>query len=117
MIEPNHPTLPITRQCPLVGISRPAFYGGPRIESAENLALMRAIDEQFMETPRYGSRQMARHLRRRGHSIGRKRVRQLMARMGLAADYQRPRTTVRHPQHRIWPDLLTDLVVDRPDQV
>jgi putative transposase len=117
MIEPNHPTLPITRQCALVGISRSAFYGGPRIESAETLALMRAIDEQFMETPWYGSRQMARHLRRHGHAVGRKRVRRLMARMGLAAVYQRPRTTVRHPQHRVWPYLLRGLVIERPDQV
>lgn len=58
MIEPNHPTLPITRQCALIGISRSAFYGGPRLESAENLALMRVVDQQFMETPWYGSRQM-----------------------------------------------------------
>jgi hypothetical protein len=93
MIELDHPTLPITRQCALVGLSRSAFYSGPRIESAENLALMRAIDEQFMETPWYGSRQMARHLRRHGHGGGRKRVRRLMARMGLAAVYQRPKTT------------------------
>ena len=91
MIEPNHQKLPITRQCALVGISRSAFYSGPRMESAENLALMRAIDEQFMETPWYGSRQMVRHLRRSGHAVGRKRVRRLMARMGLAAVYQRPR--------------------------
>jgi putative transposase len=117
MIEPNHPTLPITRQCALVSISRSAFCGGPRIESAENLALMRAIDEQFMETPWYGSRQMARHLRRHGRAVGRKRVRRLMARMGLAAVYQRPKTTVRHPQHRVWPYLLRGLVIDRPDQV
>lgn len=117
MIEPNHPRLPITRQCALVGISRSAFYGGPRIETAENLALMRAIDEQFMETPWYGSRQMARHLRRHGHAVGRKRVRRLMARMGLAAVYQRPRTTVRHPQHRVWPYLLRGLAIERPDQV
>lgn len=117
MIEPNHPRLPITRQCALVGISRSAFYGGPRIETAENLALMQAIDEQFMETPWYGSRQMARHLRRHGHAVGRKRVRRLMARMGLAAVYQRPRTTVRRPQHRVWPYLLRGLAIERPDQV
>lgn len=117
MIEPNHPTLPVVRQCALVGISRSTYYGGPRVEKPENLALMRAIDEQFMETPWYGSRQMARHLRRAGHVVGRKRIRRLMARMGLAAVYQRPRTTVRHPQHRIWPYLLRDMSVDAPDQV
>ena len=70
-------------------------------ETAENLALMRLLDEQFLQTPWYGSRQMARHLRRLGHAAGRKRVRRLMARMGLAAIYQRPRTTVPHPEHRI----------------
>jgi len=117
MIERDHPTLPIARQCALVGISRSAFYGGPRIESAANLALMRAIDEQFLETPWYGSRQMARHLRRHGHAVGRKRVRRLMSRMGLAAVYRRPKTTVRHPEHRVWPYLLRGLSIDRPDQV
>lgn len=117
MIEPDHPRLPVVRQCALVGISRSAFYGGPRVESPANLALMRSIDAPFMETPWYGSRQMARHLRRNGWTVGRKRIRRLMARMGLAAVYQRPKTTVRHPQHRVWPDLLRDTVIDRPDQV
>lgn len=117
MIEPDHPRLTIMRQCALVGISRSAFYGGPRVERPENLVLMRALDAQFLETPWYGSRQMTRHLRRHGHAVGRKRVRRLMARMGLSAIYQRPKTTVRHPQHRIWPYLLRDVVVDRPDQV
>ncbi len=78
---------------------------------------MRAIDEQFMETPWYGSRQMARPLRRHGRAVGRERVRRLMARMGLAAVYQRPRTTVRHPQHRVRPYLLRGLSIDRPDRV
>ena len=78
---------------------------------------MRLLDEQFLETPWYGSRQMARHLRRLGHAVGRKRVRRLMARMGLVPIYQRPRTTVPHPEHRIYPYLLRNLVVDRPNQV
>ena len=60
---------------------------------------------------------MARHLRREGHVVGRKRVRRLMALMGLAPIYQRPRTTVPNPEHRVWPYLLRDVVVDRPDQV
>jgi len=114
MIETEHPRLSVVRQCELVSISRSSFYYQPVGETAENLALMRLIDAQFLETPWYGSRQMARHLRREGHDVGRKRVRRLMATMGLAAIYQRPRTTVPHPEHRIYPYLLRGLVVDRP---
>jgi putative transposase len=60
---------------------------------------------------------MARYLRREGHVVGRKRVRRLMAKIGLAPIYQRPRTTVPHPEHRKYPYLLKDLVITRPDQV
>jgi putative transposase len=60
---------------------------------------------------------MARPLRREGYTVGRKRVRRLMAKMGLAPIYQRPRTTVPHPDHRVYPYLLRDLVIDRPNQV
>ena len=63
MIEPEHPRLSIQRQCALVSISRSAFYYQPAGETPLNLALMRLIDEQFLETPFYGSRQMQRHLR------------------------------------------------------
>ena len=117
MIETGHPELSVVRQCELVSVSRSSFYYQPVGETAENLALMRLIDAQFLETPWYGSRQMARHLRREGHDVGRKRVRRLMAMMGLAPIYQRPRTTVAHPEHRIYPYLLRGLVVDRPNQV
>lgn len=117
MIEPGHRHLSVVRQCELVSIGRSTFYRAPAPETAENLLLMRLLDEQFLETPWYGSRQMTRHLRRLGHAVGRKRVRRLMATMGLAPIYQRPRTTVPHPAHRIYPYLLRDLVVDRPNQV
>ena len=117
LIEPEHGQLSIVRQCELVSISRSSFYHRPVGETAETLALMRLIDAQFLETPWYGSRQMARHLRRDGHEVGRKRVRRLMTRIGLAPIYQRPRTTVPHPEHRIYRYLLRNLVVDRPNQV
>ncbi len=78
---------------------------------------MKLIDAQFMETPFYGSRQMARHLRNQGYSVGRKRIGRLMARMGLRAVYQRPRTTVRHPEIRKYPYLLWDLVIERRNHV
>ncbi|WP_120010869.1 IS3 family transposase [Teichococcus vastitatis] len=117
MIEPEHPRLSIVRQCELVSISRSGFYCYPAGESPLNLELMRLIDAQFLETPWYGSRQMARHLRREGYTVGRKRMRRLMARMGLVPIYQRPRTTVPHPEHRVFPYLLRELVIDRPNQV
>jgi len=117
MIEPEHPHLSVVRQCALASISCSTFYRAPAAETAENLLLMRLLDEQFLETPWYGSRQMTRHLRRQGHAVGRKRVRRLMAKMGLAPIYQRPRTMVPHPDHRIYPYLLRNLLVDRPNQV
>lgn len=117
MIDSGHAQLSVARQCALVGIGRSTFYRTPARETAENLALMRLLDEQFLETPWCGARQMVRHLRRLDHAIGRKRVRRLMARMGLAPIYQRPRTTVPHPEHRVYPYLLRNMVIDRPNHV
>jgi len=100
MIEPGHPALSVVRQCELVSISRSGFYYQPVGETELNLALMRLIDAQFLETPWYGSRQMASHFQREGYKVGRKRIRRLMAKMGLVPIYQRPRTTVPNPEHR-----------------
>lgn len=83
----------------------------------ENLALMRRIDELFLKYPFYGSRQMVRHLRREGIRVGRHRVRRLMRLMGLEVIYQAPRTSDPHPDHRIYPYLLRNLDVNRPNQV
>jgi len=117
MIEPAHPKLSVVRQCELVSISRSGFYYQPVGETPLNLTLMRLIDMQFLETPWYGSRQMARHLRREGYTVGRKRIRRLMAKMGLVPIYQRPRTTVPHPEHRAYPYLLRGTVIDRANHV
>src|SRR5271156_4191718 len=117
MIDAGHPRLSIVRQCELASISRSSFYREPTAEKEETLRLMRLIDEQFLETPGDGSRQMARHLRRNGWCVGRHRVRRLMSKMGLAPIYQRPKTSEPRPQHRIWPYLLRHLTIDRPNQV
>ena len=98
-IRRGHPGLSLGRQCRLLSISRSSFYYVPKGESPENLALMRRIDELFMKHPFYGSRQMARHLRREGIEAGRHRVRRLMRLMGLEAIYQAPRTSQPHPAH------------------
>ncbi|NKJ02946.1 hypothetical protein FHW92_005057, partial [Novosphingobium sp. SG707] len=109
MIDPPHSQLSVVSQCRLLSISRSAYYYVPALENAETLALMAVIDTVFMDCPWYDSRQMTRHLQRLGHAVGRRRVRRLMARMGLAAIYQRPRTSDPHPEHRIYPYLLRNL--------
>ena len=109
--------LSISRQCALLGISRSSVYYRPRGESAESLALMRRMDALSLEYPFYGSRQMARHLRREGVSVGRRRVRRLMRLMGLEAIYRKPRTSDVQTGHRVYPYLLRGLTIDRPDQV
>src|SRR5674476_598817 len=117
MIDPSHSRLSIVRQCELVSISRSSFYREPAAESEETLRLMRLLDEQFLETPWYGSRQMARHLRRNGWCVGRHRIRRLMTKMGLAPIYQHPKTSEPHPRHKIYPYLLRHLAIDQPNQV
>ncbi len=117
MVNPSHGRLSITRQCALVSIARSSFYYEGRGESPLNLRLLRRIDEQFLETPFYGSRQMTRWLRREGYRVSRKRVRRLMRLLGLQAVFQRPRTSQPHPEHRIYPYLLRDLEITRPNHV
>lgn len=117
LISVDHPRLSIVGQCTLVDISRSSHYYTPCGESTFNLELMGKIDRQFLETPFYGSRQMARHLRRRGYAVGRTRVRRLMRLLGLQAIYQKPRTTIPNRHHRIYPYLLRGLLIERPNQV
>jgi putative transposase len=117
MIEPDHPALSIGRQCGLLSIARSSFYYTPEGESDANLALMRRIDEQFLETPFYGVRQMCWHLRNEGHGVNVKRVRRLMRLMGLMPIYQKPDTSKPAKGHKTYPYLLRGLRVDRPDQV
>ena len=113
MVEPAHHRLSISTQCRLLRISRSSYYYAPVPETDETLALMTVIDTTFLDCPWYGSRQMARHLRRNGRDVGRRRVRRLMAKMGLTPIYQRPRTSDPHPQHRVYPYLLRKLAIER----
>ncbi len=117
MIAHDHPDLSLSRQCRVLSISRSSFYYVLKGERPENLGLMHRIDELFLKYPFYGSRQMARQLRREGICVGRHRVRRLMRLMGLEAIYQAPRTSAPHPAHRIYPYLLKGLEIDCPNQV
>lgn len=117
MVRTNNRRLSITRQCALLQISRSSWYYEETGESELNLKLMRLIDEQFLETPYYGARQMARHLRRQGYCVGRKRIKRLMQKMGLMAIYQKPNTSRPHPEHRTYPYLLRGLDIQEPNHV
>ena len=117
MISRDRPGLSLSQQCQVLAISRSSFYYAPKGESADNLTLMRRLDELFMKYPFYGSRQMVRQLLREGIAVGRHRVRRLMRLMGLEAIYQAPRTSDPHPAHRVYPYLLGGMAIDRPNQV
>lgn len=117
MVRRAEPGPSLSRQCQLLSLSRSSFYHTPKGESPENLALMRRIDELFLKYPFYGSRQMARQLRREGVVVGRHRVRRLMRLMGLEAIYRAPKTSRPQPGHRVYPYLLKGLAIERANQV
>jgi putative transposase len=117
MIDPCEPNLSVMSQCQLLNISRGSFYYKPKPIKAGDLELMRLIDEQYLKTPSWGSRSMRNHLRRLGLKINRKKVQRLMRLMGLEAIYPKPKTSRPHPQHKVYPYLLKNLKIDRPNQV
>jgi putative transposase len=109
--------LSIERQCELLGLSRSSYYYQPVPASAENLRLMRRIDEQYLECPCYGSRRMTVWLNNNGEEVNRKRVQRLMRLMGLEAIYPKPRLSTPDRQHKVYPYLLRGVEIGRPDQV
>lgn len=117
LIETEVEGVSVTRQCELLGLARSSLYHKPCGESPENLALMRLIDTQYLKTPTYGVPRMTAQLRRDGWPVNPKRVRRLMRRMNLEAIYPKPRLSAPNPEHRVFPYLLRDLDIDRPNQV
>jgi putative transposase len=117
LIEPGHPALSVRRQCELLGLSPSSLYYEPAGETLEDLRLMRRIDEQYTACPFYGSRRMTAWLVEQGEEVNRKRVQRLMRVMGLEAIYPKPRLSAAGKGHRIYPYLLRDVKVVRPDQV
>ena len=102
----------IVRQCELLGLPRSTRYYEPAGESPRNLALMQQIDVQYTKCPFYGSRKLAEVL-----GVNRKRVQRLMRLMGIAAIHARRRTTRPAPGHKIYPYLLRNVEIVRPNQV
>ena len=116
MIDHTHP-LPVVRQCQLLKLARSTAYYQPTPVSETTLALMRWIDELHLQYPFAGARMLRDLLRQEGHAIGRRQVATLMRRMGITAIYRKPRTSQRHPAHKIYPYRLHQLTITRPNHV
>jgi len=116
MIDRSHP-LPVSQQCPLLGLARSTAYYTPREVSQEDLALMRRMDEIHLEHPFAGARLLRDLLRPEGFPVGRKHIGTLMKRMGIEALYRKPNTSRRQRGDEIYPYLLRDLAIERPNQV
>src|SRR6201991_3734851 len=110
-------SLSIRRQCVLLGVARAGVYRVPRPANDNDLLLMRRIDELYTAWPFLGSRRMTALLRAEGHKVNRKRVQRLMRQMGIAALGPKPRTTKPAPGHKIFPYLLRNLIIERPNHV
>ena len=116
MIDRSH-DLPLMQQAEILRLSRGSLYYRPRPVSAADLAIMRRLDELHLEYPFAGSRMLRDLLRGEGVVIGRQHVITLMRRMAIEAIYRRPNTSKPAPGHKIYPYLLRDLIIDRPNQV
>jgi len=117
LVDHDDPVLPVAAQCRLLRVARSTLYYQPVLAGANDLAVMRRIDELHLEYPFYGSRRMAVVLRDDGWLVNRKRAQRLMRVMGLEAIYQKPNTSQPHPDHKVYPYLLRGLAIARPDQV
>ena len=117
LVDHDDPGLPVVTQCQLLKIARSTLYYRPAPMSADDLAVMRRMDELHLAWPFYGSRRMAAVLHREGWEVNRKRAKRLMRVMGIEAIYQKPNTSKGHPDHKVYPYLLRGLIIDRPNQV
>jgi putative transposase len=117
MIDPSMADLSIAGQCRLLNVRRSSFYYKKKPIKPEDLELMRLIDEQYLKTPCWGSRSMRNYLRRLGYKVNRKRIQRLMRIMGLEAIYPKPKTSRPHREHKVYPYLLRNLSVERPNHV
>lgn len=109
--------LSIIQQCQIVGISRASMYYEPKPISSRDIDLMRLIDEIHLRYPFYGSRRIRDELNDSGHEVGRGHVATLMRKMGIEVLYRKPRLSVPHPEHKIYPYLLRGMEITRANQV
>src|SRR6266851_4542120 len=117
MVERPAENLSVRRQCALLNLARSGVYRPGLVTGADDLALMRRIDELHLKWPFYGSRRMVFELNQAGHGINRKHVQRLMRVMGIEALVPRPGTSKAAPGHRIYPYLLRGVSITEPNHV
>jgi putative transposase len=117
IVSAGQEELSIRKQCEFLQLHRANLYYAPVKPSEETLRIMHRIDEIFTESPFFGSRKILEGLQREGFSIGRERVQSLMRKMGLIAIYPKPNLSKKHPEHKVYPYLLTNVKIVRPHQV
>lgn len=117
LVEVGHPELSVRRQCELLGLSRSSLYYQPAVETADNLRLMRLLDEEYTAHPFYGSRRLTKWLTNQGEDVNRKRVQRLLRLMGLEAIYPKPKLSAAGLGQRMYPYLLRNVSIERPNQV
>lgn len=117
LLDFGHSEISINKQCNLLGLNKGGLYYSPVPESSYNLEIMKIIDEQYLETPFYGSRRMAEILKRKGYCINRKKVQRLMRKMDIEAIYPGPNLSRREQKKKIYPYLLDGIDIRRPNHV
>jgi putative transposase len=117
LLDYNEKDFSLRRQCEVLNLNRSSIYYQPRPENPYHVELMNLIDEKYTDMPYYGVPRMTEHLRQSGHVTGPKLVRRLMRQMGLEAIYPKPKMSKRHPEHKIYPYLLKDVKIKRPNHV
>jgi len=117
LVEVDHPVWSLRHQCGLLSLNRSSLYYQPVEADRQTLTLMNLVDEEYTRHPFYGSRKITHFLREVGYGVNRKRVKRLMNLMGLEAICPGPNTSKRRQEHKVYPYLLRDLEITRPNQV
>jgi putative transposase len=117
MIDQEHENITISRRCEFLELPRASYYYESTRDDSYNELITNMIDEQFTKTPFYGVPRMTANLIKMGQQVNQKRIRRLMRKMGLEAIYPKKNLSKAHPDHKKYPYLLKDMVIDHPDQV
>jgi len=117
MIDRDDETVPVSRQCGLLCLHRSGLYYKACSENSENLAIMRFLDEQYLQTPFYGVERLLALLQRKGYRVNRKRLRRLMRLVGWQTLYPETKTTIVDEKAYKYPYLLRNMPVTHSNQV